>query len=105
MILVAAMRWWGAVRPISCWPAARNAAPVSDADNACCWILTRANRFSALGRRWTGRISYIASGARDRLGPSAVLVRPDGIVARAADAAPDHEEAARAAARWSGAHS
>jgi len=33
---------------------------------------------------------------------SAVLVRPDGFVAWAAEATPDLEEAARAASRWFG---
>jgi hypothetical protein len=33
---------------------------------------------------------------------SAVLVRPDGVVAWANEAAPDLEEAAQAAARWFG---
>jgi 2-polyprenyl-6-methoxyphenol hydroxylase-like FAD-dependent oxidoreductase len=56
----------------------------------------------ALAGRWSGRISYVASDARDRLGLSAVLVRPDGVVAWAADTVPDAEEAAQAAARWFG---
>jgi 2-polyprenyl-6-methoxyphenol hydroxylase-like FAD-dependent oxidoreductase len=56
----------------------------------------------ALAGRWCGRIAYLASDARDRLGLSALLVRPDGVVAWAAEATPDHEEAAHAAARWFG---
>jgi hypothetical protein len=56
----------------------------------------------ALAGRWSGRIAYVASGVRDRLGLSAVLVRPDGIIAWANEAAPDLEEAAQAAARWFG---
>ena len=55
-----------------------------------------------LARRWGGRITYVGSDAKDRLGLSAVLVRPDGFVAWASDTAPDHEEAARAASRWFG---
>ena len=35
----------------------------------------------ALGRRWNDRVTYIAGDVEDRLGLSAVLVRPDGIVA------------------------
>ncbi|MDK4740227.1 FAD-dependent monooxygenase (plasmid) [Rhizobium sp. CB3060] len=54
----------------------------------------------ALASRWRGRITYIASDVRDRLGLSAVLVRPDGVVAWAADAAPNLEQAAEAASRW-----
>ena len=56
----------------------------------------------ALARDWSGRITYVAGDARERLGLSAVLVRPDGVVAWAADAAADIEEAAEAASRWFG---
>ncbi|MGO7465097.1 FAD-dependent oxidoreductase, partial [Rhizobium ruizarguesonis] len=40
--------------------------------------------------------------ARDRLGLSALLVRPDGFVAGVGGAVPDNEEAAQAASRWFG---
>jgi len=56
----------------------------------------------ALASRWNGRISYVAQDARERLGLSALLVRPDGFVAWAADAEPDVKETAQAAARWFG---
>jgi 2-polyprenyl-6-methoxyphenol hydroxylase-like FAD-dependent oxidoreductase len=56
----------------------------------------------ALASRWSDRITYVASDAKDRLGLSAVLVRPDGVVAWAGEAALDHEEAAQAASRWFG---
>ncbi len=56
----------------------------------------------ALASRWGGRIGYIAGDAKDRLGLSALLVRPDGFVAWAGEAAPNHEEAAQAASRWFG---
>jgi 2-polyprenyl-6-methoxyphenol hydroxylase-like FAD-dependent oxidoreductase len=56
-----------------------------------------------LAGRWRRRIAYVAGDAKDRLGLSAVLVRPDGFVAWACDAAPNHEEAAEAASRWFGA--
>jgi 2-polyprenyl-6-methoxyphenol hydroxylase-like FAD-dependent oxidoreductase len=55
-----------------------------------------------LASRWSGRITYVASDARDRLGLSAMLLRPDGFVAWAGEAAPDHEEASQAASRWFG---
>ena len=55
-----------------------------------------------LARRWSGRITYVASDVKDRLGLSAVLVRPDGFVAWAGEATPDLEEAAQAASRWFG---
>ncbi|MER9299765.1 FAD-dependent monooxygenase [Mesorhizobium sp. M0621] len=55
----------------------------------------------ALASRWRGRIAYVA-GDKERLGLSAVLIRPDGFVAWAADADPSPEEAAQAASRWFG---
>ena len=55
-----------------------------------------------LANRWRDRITYVAGDAKDRLGLSAVLVRPDGFVAWAAEAAPNHEEASQAASRWFG---
>ena len=56
----------------------------------------------ALARRWRDRITYVAREAQDRLGLSAVLVRPDGIVAWAGEAAPNDEDVARTASRWFG---
>jgi 2-polyprenyl-6-methoxyphenol hydroxylase-like FAD-dependent oxidoreductase len=58
--------------------------------------------FQALARPWSDRITYVASDAKDRLGLSAVLVRPDGIVAWAGEAAPNQDEADQAVARWFG---
>ncbi|MES1200378.1 MAG: FAD-dependent monooxygenase [Pseudomonadota bacterium] len=55
-----------------------------------------------LAAQWRDRITYIAGDAKDRLGLRAVLVRPDGFVAWAAEGDPDHEDAARAAERWFG---
>ena len=56
----------------------------------------------ALAGRWTGRVEYVGSDVKDRLGLSAVLVRPDGVVAWAGEADPDYEAAAEAASRWFG---
>jgi 2-polyprenyl-6-methoxyphenol hydroxylase-like FAD-dependent oxidoreductase len=56
----------------------------------------------ALASRWSGKVTYVASDAKDRLGLSAGLVRPDGFVAWASEAAPNHEQAAQAASRWFG---
>jgi hypothetical protein len=56
----------------------------------------------ALASRWNGRITYVASGVKNRLGLSAVLVRPDGIVAWASEAGANEEKAALAASRWFG---
>lgn len=58
--------------------------------------------WKGLAHRWRGRVDYVASDARDRLGLGAVLVRPDGIVAWAAQGQPDSQAAIRAASRWFG---
>ncbi|WFU79988.1 FAD-dependent monooxygenase [Bradyrhizobium sp. CIAT3101] len=55
-----------------------------------------------LASRWGDRVAYIAGEPNNRLGLSAVLVRPDGFVAWASDGAPDADELALAAARWFG---
>ncbi|BAC52662.1 bsl7397 [Bradyrhizobium diazoefficiens USDA 110] len=55
-----------------------------------------------LASRWGDRITYVADDAKDRLGLSAALVRPDGFVAWACDGTPDDEEVAQAASRWFG---
>ncbi len=57
---------------------------------------------ATLASRWSGRIAYVAGDARDRLGLSAVLVRPDGVVAWAEETALTLEEANQAASRWFG---
>ncbi|QEL16675.1 FAD-dependent monooxygenase [Limnoglobus roseus] len=49
---------------------------------------------------WGDRVRHVAGDVKDRLGLSAVLVRPDGFVAWASDAAPSREDVTRAAARW-----
>jgi 2-polyprenyl-6-methoxyphenol hydroxylase-like FAD-dependent oxidoreductase len=46
------------------------------------------------------RIRYISGNAKDRLGLSAALIRPDGIIAWASDSDSDHGELQKAAARW-----
>jgi 2-polyprenyl-6-methoxyphenol hydroxylase-like FAD-dependent oxidoreductase len=56
----------------------------------------------ALAGRWSEQITYVACDATDRLGLSAVLVRPDGFVAWVDDAAFNLEEASQAASRWFG---
>ncbi|WP_454874326.1 FAD-dependent monooxygenase [Paraburkholderia xenovorans] len=56
----------------------------------------------ALASRWSDRITYVASDVKDRLGVSAVLVRPDGFVAWAGEASPNHDEATQAASQWFG---
>jgi hypothetical protein len=56
----------------------------------------------ALASRWSDRINYVESDVTDRLGLSAVLVRPDGLVAWAGEADLNLEEASQAASRWFG---
>jgi 2-polyprenyl-6-methoxyphenol hydroxylase-like FAD-dependent oxidoreductase len=50
--------------------------------------------------QWGDRVRYVASDAQERLGLSALLVRPDGFVAWASDTAPHPEDVTQAAARW-----
>jgi hypothetical protein len=56
----------------------------------------------ALASRWSGRIMYVAGDVKDRLGLSAVLVRPDGFVAWACDTGSNLGEVSQAASRWFG---
>ena len=56
----------------------------------------------ALTNLWSDRVSYVADVPRDKLGLSAVLVRPDGIVAWASDTATDTTTLTQALARWFG---
>src|SRR5580704_10201610 len=49
----------------------------------------------ALEGLWGDHVRYVANDAKDRLGLSALLVRPDGFVAWASDATPSPEEVTR----------
>ena len=51
---------------------------------------------------WRNRIRYVSVGARDTLGLTAMLVRPDGFVAWASDRTPPPGDVELAAARWFG---
>jgi hypothetical protein len=46
------------------------------------------------------RIKYVSRNTKDRLGISALLIRPDGMIAWAADNEPDCNELQQAADRW-----
>jgi hypothetical protein len=59
-------------------------------------------QLAALARRWGSRLHYVAQDAKERLGLSAVLVRPDGFVAWATDSAPDVEQLTQLLSRWFG---
>jgi 2-polyprenyl-6-methoxyphenol hydroxylase-like FAD-dependent oxidoreductase len=56
----------------------------------------------ALADHWGDQVRYIASSAKDQLGLTSVLVRPDGVVAWASEGKPDLAEVAKAALRWFG---
>ena len=56
----------------------------------------------ALASRCSSRITYIASDVKERLGLSAVLVRPDGFIAWVGEADFNHEAASQAVSRWFG---
>jgi 2-polyprenyl-6-methoxyphenol hydroxylase-like FAD-dependent oxidoreductase len=53
-----------------------------------------------LAGAWGAHVKYVGADAEERLGLSALLVRPDGFVAWASDAPANPEEVTRAAARW-----
>ena len=55
-----------------------------------------------LAGRWPGRLLYVPGEVKERLGLSALLARPDGIVTWACENAVPLEEAAEAASRWFG---
>jgi 2-polyprenyl-6-methoxyphenol hydroxylase-like FAD-dependent oxidoreductase len=67
--------------------------------------LTADATLAAFAGRYGGRIKYVTGRVRDRLGTSALLVRPDGVVAWACGDAPDPAGLEHAAARWCGAPS
>lgn len=54
----------------------------------------------ALAGEYGEQMKYVSGRAKDRLGLSAVLIRPDGIIAWAADGEVDCSELRRAASRW-----
>ena len=56
----------------------------------------------SLAAGWGDRVRHVAAGARETLGLAALVVRPDGVVAWAADAAPEPADVARVLARWFG---
>jgi 2-polyprenyl-6-methoxyphenol hydroxylase-like FAD-dependent oxidoreductase len=60
----------------------------------------RNTSIEALASEYGGRIKYISGSAKDRLGVSAALIRPDGIIAWASDNDPDCSELQKVAARW-----
>jgi flavin-dependent dehydrogenase len=53
-----------------------------------------------LASEYSERMKYVSGRAKDQLGLSAALIRPDGMVAWASDNDPDSSELRKAAARW-----
>jgi len=53
-----------------------------------------------LGSEFGDQIKYVSGHAKDQLGLSSVLIRPDGIIAWAADNDSDYSELQKATARW-----
>jgi 2-polyprenyl-6-methoxyphenol hydroxylase-like FAD-dependent oxidoreductase len=55
-----------------------------------------------LTKSWAGRVNYVSNKAKNNLGLSALLVRPDGFVAWASDGEPVIPEVREAMTRWFG---
>ncbi len=64
--------------------------------------LNNDDQLRTLAESWSGRLNYLSAQAKDNLGLSALLVRPDGFVAWATDSEPDPSQAAEAITRWLG---
>jgi hypothetical protein len=54
----------------------------------------------ALASEYGDRIKYVSGRAKEQLGLSAVLIRPDGMIACASENDADYSELQNAAARW-----
>jgi len=57
---------------------------------------------SNLSQKWTGRVKYVAANVKDTKGLTALLVRPDGFVAWAADSEPNPIALEETMQRWFG---
>ncbi|MFD5067342.1 FAD-dependent monooxygenase [Streptomyces sp. NPDC058369] len=66
---------------------------------------TEGRALDGTAQRWAGRIAYAAGPVRNNLGFTALLIRPDGVVAWAASHTPDRHAFERAAHQWFGAPS
>jgi hypothetical protein len=58
----------------------------------------------SIARRWDDRVKYVEGEVKDRLGLTALLVRPDGIVAWACEGESNPEDAVEAGSRWFAVH-
>jgi 2-polyprenyl-6-methoxyphenol hydroxylase-like FAD-dependent oxidoreductase len=50
--------------------------------------------------KYSDNIKYVSGDVKDRLDTSAILIRPDGIIAWVSDGSPDYTKFEKAAARW-----
>jgi len=64
--------------------------------------LSASEQLSSLGKKWDGRLKYVAAQAKDNKGLAALLLRPDGFVAWAADADPNLTALEETICRWFG---
>ena len=55
-----------------------------------------------LANEYGDQLKYVSGGAKEQLGLSAVLIRPDGFIAWASDSEPDEQSIRQAAAQWFG---
>src|SRR5882762_3753200 len=60
----------------------------------------RNDSLKTLPAEYGDQMKYVSGGAKEQLGLSAVLIRPDGMIAWASDNDPDRNELKKAAARW-----
>lgn len=62
--------------------------------------IDRNDSLKTLTVEYGDRIKYISGSVKQRLGLSAILIRPDGMIAWSSDKDPDYIELQKAAARW-----
>ena len=53
-----------------------------------------------LASKYSNHMKYVSMRAKEQLGVTAILIRPDGIIAWAADNEPDYKQLEKVAARW-----
>jgi hypothetical protein len=64
--------------------------------------LVEHRELQVLGQKWKERLKYVSAKAKDSKGLTAMLVRPDGFVAWAADSEPNLSAAEESIERWFG---
>jgi 2-polyprenyl-6-methoxyphenol hydroxylase-like FAD-dependent oxidoreductase len=64
--------------------------------------LSAREELNRLGKKWNGRLKYVAAQAKDNKGLAALLLRPDGFVAWATDADPNLTALEETIHRWFG---